>query len=461
MIKLEQNFHLLTMLIKKSFSLVLVLLLSSNCSFDNKTGIWGDTKEERKLASEIEERQKEILEVVKIYSTENEKLEEISLKKNIVISSPKKNKSWITSGLNNENLVGNIHLSSTANIFLKKKIGKNKFSISKNQTNLLSLNDNLLFSDDKGTIFNITLDGKINWKKNIYKKVYKKVYKNLSLVISNNTIYIADNIGLIYAVNFLNGELIWIKNHGIPLKSNIKIFNNKMFLIDQDNRLLSLDIKNGRRLWDVRAISSFIKTQNLLSLALSKDGEVLVVTSSGDLIKVDEKNGDIFWSLNTAQSTLSDATDFFKTSNIILNEGNIFFSSKQTFFSYNLDNGKINWEQKVSAVGTPIIDKNNIFLVTENGFFIIINKKNGKIISSTNILRVLKKKNQITKISAYIMGSGKIYSVTKNGYLIITSANSGKVESYKRLAKSISVSPIISDNKLFILTENSKIIGLN
>jgi outer membrane protein assembly factor BamB len=449
------------MLIKKKFTLLLILIFTSNCSFDNKTGIWGDSEKEKAIASEIEKRQKEILEVIKIYSTENTKPEEVTLKKDIIISKPKKNESWTISSLNNENLVGNIYLSASANIFLKKKIGKNKFSITKNKTTLLALNNNLLFSDDKGTIYNVTLDGKINWKKNIYKKVYKKIYKNLSLAIFDNTIYIADNIGFIYAINFINGEIIWIKNHGTALKSNIKVFNNKLFLIDQDNRLLSLDTNNGTRLWDVRSISSFIKTQNLLSLALSKKGEVLVITSSGDLIKVNEKNGEIYWSLNTARSTLSGATDFFKSSNIVLNEGNIYFSSGQTFFSYNLLNGKLNWEQKLSAVGTPIIDKSNIFLITENGFFIILNKDNGKIISSNNILKILKEKNQTTKITGYIMGSGKIYSVTRNGYLLISSASSGKTESYKKLAKSISVSPIINDNMLFILTENSKIIGLN
>ena len=80
--------------------------------------------------------------------------------------------------------------------------------------------------------------GKINWKKNIYKKKYKKVYKNLTFSIYKNNIYIADNIGFIYKINSANGEVVWIKNHGIPLKSNIKIFKDNIFLINQDNRLL-------------------------------------------------------------------------------------------------------------------------------------------------------------------------------------------------------------------------------
>ena len=87
-------------------------------------------------------------------------------------------------------------------------------------------NGNIIFSDDAGTIYNINLRGKINWKKNIYKKIYKKIHKNLTFSSHKEKIYISDNIGFIYAINAISGEVIWIKYHGIPLKSNIKIYNN-------------------------------------------------------------------------------------------------------------------------------------------------------------------------------------------------------------------------------------------
>ena len=115
----------------------------------------------------------------------------------------------------------------------------------------------------------------------------------------------------------------------------------------------------------------------------------------------------------------------------------------------------------MSSVGTPIIDKNNIFIVTENGFFVILNKNNGEIISSVNILKALKTKKQTTKVTGFIMGSEKIYSVTANGYLIISSAISGKVENFKKIGDPISSAPIITDGKLFIYTKNSKILGFN
>jgi len=92
---------------------------------------------------------------------------------------------------------------------------------------------------------------------------------------------------------------------------------------------------------------------------------------------------------------------------------------------------------------------------------VILDKDSGEIIFSTNILKILKKKKQKTKITGFIMGSGKLYSVTLNGYLIVSSATTGKLEYFKKIGDPIASSPIISNGKLYILTDNSKIFGFD
>ncbi len=446
---------------KKNLIFFLIFILLVNCSFDNKTGIWSGSKKEKRRISELEKEQKQTKVVDYIYSSKSVYSKEISLTKKISISNPRKNLSWKMSSLNQQNFLGNIYLSGIDNIFLKKKIGKNKFPISKIISSPLVFENNIIFSDNNGTIFNINQNGEINWKKNIYKKIYKKVYKNLVFSIYQNNIYVADNIGFIYSIGLNNGKLVWIKNHGIPIKSNIKIYKNKIFLINQDNRILCFNTKNGSKIWDIRSVPSFIKLQNFLSSAISKQGDVIAINSSGDLLKVNANNGKIAWSLNTLESTLAHATDFFKSSEIVIIDDNIIFSSKSSIFSYNLNTGYTNWKQEVSSIGAPIIDGKNIFILTDNGYFVIIDKDTGIIISSTNILKILKKKKQETKITGFIMGSGKIYSVTSNGYLIVSSPVSGKVEYFKKIGDPVTSTPIINNGKLYILTKNSRIYGFD
>ena len=440
------------------FSLCLLLF---NCSFDSKTGIWSGADDEKIRIIKLEQAQIKATNRTKVYSSQSYYFKEKALTKKIILSKPKKNLSWKMSGLNYQNFLGNIYLSGIDNRFLKKKIGKNKLSLSRITTSPLIYKNNIFLADDRGSIFNINEFGEINWKKNIYKKFYKKIHKNLTLTIYENNIYVADNIGFIYAIALDSGKLIWIKNHGVPLKSKIKVFDNRIFLINQDNRLLSFNAKDGSIIWNIHSISSFIKSQNFLSLALSKQGDIIASTSAGELLKINSMNGNVYWSLNTLGTLFADDTDFFRSSDVVIADDDIIFSTRQAIFSYNLNNGYENWMKNVSSATPPIVDGKNIFFVTEYGYFVIINIDTGEIIFSTNILKILKKRKQSTKITGFIMGSGKIYSVTLNGYLIVNSSTSGEVENFKKIGDPITSLPIINNGKLFIYTENSRILGFN
>ena len=179
------------------------------------------------------------------------------------------------------------------------------------------------------------------------------------------------------------------------------------------------------------------------------------------LLKVKANNGKIYWTLNTTDSATNLDDDFFKSSEIVISDNDIIFSASSSIFSFNLHNGFLNWKEDIGSKNTPIVDGNNIFLITEHGYFVNIDRNSGKIIWSTNILKILKKRKQITQITGFIMGSGKIYATTLNGYLIVCSAVSGNIEYFKKIGDQITAAPIISDGSLYILTENSRILGFN
>ena len=101
------------------------------------------------------------------------------------------------------------------------------------------------------------------------------------------------------------------------------------------------------------------------------------------------------------------------------------------------------------------MNHNNVTVLSSNLHF------GSKLISSSNILKILKRKKQKTKVTGFIMGSNKIYSMTLNGFLIVSSVVSGTPESFKKVGGS-NISPLIINNgKLYILTDKSKILVLN
>lgn len=68
---------------KKNLVFFSILILLSNCSFDHKTGIWDEGKNESKRIEDLEKRQNETIDIIKVYSSEEIFSKEVDLiKKN-------------------------------------------------------------------------------------------------------------------------------------------------------------------------------------------------------------------------------------------------------------------------------------------------------------------------------------------------------------------------------------------
>ena len=72
---------------------------------------------------------------------------------------------------------------------------------------------------------------------------------------------VADNLAKYYLLDLNNGELLWSKNNLAPFNSQIKIYQDKFFIIDFSNTLRCFSVKNGKEIWN-------IKTENSLKFGI-------------------------------------------------------------------------------------------------------------------------------------------------------------------------------------------------
>ena len=97
--------------------------------------------------------------------------------------------------------------------------------------------DNIFFSDLSGNIYSYsTISKKLLWKFQFYKKKFKNIPIKINLKIISNDLFVTDSLGYFYNINIDTGELNWAKNQGVPLTSEIKSFNDKIFTLNQDNK---------------------------------------------------------------------------------------------------------------------------------------------------------------------------------------------------------------------------------
>ena len=437
--------------ISKIYLIFIILLFA--CSFDHKSGIW--TKHKIKEQDALR-----TLKTIKLFPGKNlTQFQEVVSDKKISIDIPKINSSWMMPGMNNTNLIGNLKFDGDLNFFFKRKIGKNKKNFLNTYSSPIYFQENILFSDSNGTLFSLTDDGSLIWRNNIYQKKDKKIYKKISYLFYKGNIYCADNIGNLYSLNSESGKIQWIRNYGKFFNSKIKIINDEIVLIDQDDSFLLLNPDNGDIIWNLASQVSLFKSSFLNSVASSGDNSVVYSTSSGNIINVNIKYKTILWTSSFIKPLKGETSDFLKNADLVTENNILYYSNNYKTLAVELVTGKIIWEHNFGTYISPVLSGRYMFLLNGEGKILCLDKYVGTIVWSTDLFKGFKsRKVKKMNTTGLIMGSGNLYSTTNNGYIIVVSAENGKIKKSIKISDSFLTNLIISQNKLFALTGSSRLL---
>ncbi len=424
----------------KYFTLIIILTFLNNCSLDTKTGLW--TK--KKIETDKKELKEEIFKSKQILDKEfNPNLK-------IRINTSYKKFPFINNLSNN---AGYINFETDF-----KELSKFKFKKIKNfdfihPELLISEDNSLIFFDEKGSINKFDSGSNLLWSKNYYSKTEIKQKPSIYFAESKKIIIAADTIANLYAINSTNGDLIWKKQNTAPFNSEIKVFDKKIFLIDFENIIRCISLEDGNEIWNFGTEKSLIKSQRKLSLII-QSGLVIFIDSMGDINALDINSGNLIWQSQTVNEDIFENTFLQKNSKLVSDKDTVYVSNnKNKFFAFDYRNGNIKWEQSINSYLAPSIIGNFIFTVSEEGYFIIIDKSNGNILRSTNILNTKKNKNIYP--TGFIVAKNFIYISLSNGRLLKASIIDGKVKNVIKIDGDKISRPYVLNKKMYILRNNA------
>ena len=444
--------------VKSKFSFLLIFLLYS-CSFGLGGDVWND------LSDELEKAKARKNSKI-IFSTQKRLSEEIQNTKKITVEPAKLNKNWTEKNFSSNNYVPHLLYKNKKNlIFKSKKIGINKFDILNEDFEPLIENEVVYFYDPSGTVFSFSLKKKkINWKFNFYKKRFKNKAKKLSIKISSNSLIVADNFGYLYSIKKDIGKIIWAKGFGVPFKSDIKIDDDNIFLINQDNKFYVISKINGKQKLDLETFPSFLKSDTNTRICLDKDKKnVYFVTSGAEIYSLNYKNKNLNWLFNLTNTNLDQQVDLFFSSPLIMKDNEIILSSSLSTFSMNALSGTLNWEVPFSSPILPIVLNDYVFLSSSKGFVVNLNKKTGEVIWSRNIFSKIKKLKfeKTGDVSSILFLSNTIFVTTENGYVIFLDFQNGKILNYSKIADGFFSKPVVFDQKILIIDNKMRLLNLD
>ena len=455
----------------KRLLLVFIVLTSTSCSFDNKTGLWKDastTPVDNQNVKTIEDNKSNIkYENIFIKNqTFNEEKEPLNTS-NIKIDTPVKILSWTEEYAVSTNNISNFSYEGNKILLSKSsKLSKNTFSKNYLNKKIIFYKDNLISYDHKGTIFiySLILKKKI-FKYNFYKKQFKNFKKEINIIINENVLYAADNLGYLYALNLDDNSIIWAKNYGIPFRSNLKFINNQIFLSNQDNVIYSIDSNTGSINWQFATSLTFLKSDFKNNFALDEiNNNLLFLNTSGELYSINYLTEKINWVLNFKNTSQQGDAQLFLSQPIVLKNNNIIISTEEKLLSYDIKTAIKNWNLSVKPIFKPIITSNYTYIVLRNNLIVCLDNISGNIIWSKNIFNGIngKKKKKLVSIIDFKIVNNEINIFFRNGYLLSFNPKNGNLNYLGRISKNgINSEIVFLNDKMFFIDNKNKLLKFN
>ncbi len=380
------------------------------------------------------------------------------LNSNIQINLSKfvKDNSFINNNTNNN---GNINFEPTFEKKKTYKFSKIKQFNSIDAEILFLENNDLIFFDNKGTIFRINENFETLWKVNHYSKKERKINPILYINYINNNLIAIDTLSNILSINIDTGELNWKKVSISPFNSNVAIDKDRFITIDFDNMIRCFSVIDGKELWNFQTENSFIKSLKKLSVII-KDDIVYSLNTLGDLTALNINDGSLVWQTPTQSSEIFLNAFSLKNSKMILNNETIYFSNnKNELFSIDARTGIVKWKQTVNSSLKPTISENYIFNISEEGYLFVIDNQTGNIIRITDLFSIFKKREKIKPVG-FIVAKNKIYLSVDNGRILIIKIFNSEIEDIIKLNNEKISRPFINNANIFLI-KNSGIIRSN
>ena len=426
--------------------LLITFFLINNCSFNKNSKIWKNNEKRLPNESNLE----------KVFTEKQREVQEFNQSLNLDLSGIKINNKFIY----NQNNFGSQNFNGGLN-----KVGSYKFSKLEelNQINFkpLFINNDIVFFDKKGSIVRYDKKQKTIWKKNYYSKDEKKLYPKLNFIFHDENILVSDSIAKYYSINANSGELNWSKNNTYPFNSEIKKYKNKFFVIDYKNTLRCYKIEDGSECWNLKTEDSFTISNSNYSLIIISN-MVVFSNSIGDITAVDVESGMIIWQLPTQSISIINETYNFKTSQLVSDGDSIYISNnKNEFYSIDVKTGTTNWISDINSNITPVIIRNLIFTVSNEGYLYAIEKNKGNIIRVTDLFKNYKpKKRKKIYPVGFAIGNKNLYLTNSDGKMIVVDLQNGNILKTEKVSSDLVSRPFIFDNNLF-LVRNGSIIQYN
>jgi outer membrane protein assembly factor BamB len=279
--------------------------------------------------------------------------------------------------------------------------------------------------------------------------------------ILGDKVFASTGLGDVFSLNVADGAIVWKKHPGGPLRGAPTLENGHVYVMGQDNQIFALNQSDGETQW---TDSGTLQVTGIFGVAApaAAQGTVIAGYSSGEINAYRYENGRTLWgdalsrtSISTAVASLTDID-----ADPVIDRGRVFaIGQGGRMASYELTSGQRLWEINIAGISTPAVVGEWVFAVTSDARLLCVARATGKIrwVSQLRRWQKEKKKDKAIRWTGPILAGGRLIVVSTRGEMVYVDPTTGSVQSTVDMGKSMSLSPIVANNMLYVLADDGKL----
>jgi outer membrane protein assembly factor BamB len=274
-------------------------------------------------------------------------------------------------------------------------------------------------------------------------------------------VYATNGVGEAKAVNADTGEVIWKVKPAGPLRGSPTVAFGQLFVMTQDNQLISLNITDGSLVWD----ESGSNTQSgVFGVAAPSAGQGTIVAgySSGELSAYRYENGRTLWSDALARTNISTTVGTITDidADPIIDSGRVYaLGQGGRMAAYELATGQRIWELNLAGISTPAIAGEWIFTLTDDARLLAIARSSGRVRWISQLRRYKDEEDKEGPIfwTGPVLAGGQLWVASSEGEVWKVSAGEGSASLFADIDQPVSLPPVVADGFLYVLDDSGTI----
>ena len=275
------------------------------------------------------------------------------------------------------------------------------------------------------------------------------------LAVDGGRIFGTSGYGAVIALEPASGKRLWEKNLGVPLRASPTAAGDRVFVVTVEGRFFCLSATDGAELWSTRGLPQ--QASRVMNVSPAVDGDIVVVPyPSGDLVAFKVSDGTPVWSESLARArTTSQLAAMSDAARPAIDNGIVFaVGNAGRMVATQSKTGERLWSLNVPGTQTPWVAGDLVFVVDTTGQLMSISRRDGKVVWTTKLPGG-------SMWSGPTLAGNSLWLASNTGTLVGVDAATGRVTGQKDLGSPVFVPPVVAGGRLYVLTDNAKLIAMN